>query len=190
MSFVLIVVRKSKSNLGMDIDMGEENDILGFGKAGIFFAPKVTVDFKPLEFMENSTEFDRIKVRDTALSEPLKIEPLSVQYDMPSEDIENLLDMSMDVAKDPAFATCSLVVEGKPRINRPKNLKYPNKKRARRIWKKWTKRFGTTPSRHTVIPKAILSVTPAFRNNQAYYEIEAVVEKGDLNTKCSEIQRQ
>lgn len=29
-----------------------------------------------------------------------------------------------------------IIVESKPYINRPKNIKYPNKKRAQRIWKK------------------------------------------------------
>lgn len=31
---------------------------------------------------------------------------------------------------------------GKEYIHRPHNLKYPNKKRAKRVWKKWRKRYG------------------------------------------------
>lgn len=159
--------------------MGEENNIFS-GASRLYFAPKGMADFKELPIIEDSVELDKIKVRNSALSESLKIKPLSFQCDLPSVDLDKLLDMGMDVAKDPWGITCSLVVEDKPRINRPKNLKHPNRKRARRMWNKWRKRFGTTPSRHTVIPKAILSVTPAFRDNQAYYDIEAVVEKGDL----------
>lgn len=174
------MARQLPLNALMSIEMGEENNTFSFSKAGLFFAPKDTVNFKPLEFMENSTELDRIKVRGTALSEPLKIEPLSVQYDMPSEDLDKLLNVGMDMAKGPGFTTCSLIIEGAPHVNRPKNLKHPNRKRARRIWNKWRKRFGVTPTIKTVIPKAILSVTPAFRNNQAYYDIEAVVEKGEI----------
>lgn len=159
--------------------MGEENNIFGFSdiKIGIIDSG----EFKELPIIEDSIELDSIKVRNSALSESLKIKPLSFKCDLPSVDLDKLLDMGMDVAKDPGFITCSLVVEDKPRINRPKNLKYPNRKRAKRIWNKWRKRFGAIPSRHMVIPKAILSVTPAFRNNQAYYDIEAVVERGDLN---------
>lgn len=33
------------------------------------------------------------------------------------------------------------------------NLKYPNKKRARRIWKKWKRRFGTTLNKAMYFPE-------------------------------------
>lgn len=37
------------------------------------------------------------------------------------------------------------------RIRKPTNLKYPNKKRARRIWKKWRNRYGIKPGKQTII---------------------------------------
>lgn len=48
----------------------------------------------------------------------------------------------------------AVAVETGQFINRPKNLKYPNKKRAKRIWKKWKKRFGVRVEKYLYIPKA------------------------------------
>lgn len=48
----------------------------------------------------------------------------------------------------------AVAVEPVQFINRPKNLKYPNKKRAKRIWKKWKKRFGVRVEKYLYIPKA------------------------------------
>lgn len=51
-----------------------------------------------------------------------------------------------------------IIVEGKPYINRPKNLKYPNKRRKMRILKKWAKRFGTRPTQKTIIKDALVEI--------------------------------
>lgn len=51
-----------------------------------------------------------------------------------------------------------VVIQFKVYIHRPKNLKYPNKKRARRIWKKWAKRYGTSGGESVVIPKATIEI--------------------------------
>ena len=54
---------------------------------------------------------------------------------------------------------CSVTISGEPYIKRtkPKNLKYPNKKRARRIWKKWAKRYGVTPMQTIHLPNVEMS---------------------------------
>ena len=44
------------------------------------------------------------------------------------------------------------MIQEPPIINKPRNLKYPNKKRARRIWKKWAKRYGTRPGKMIYLP--------------------------------------
>lgn len=49
-----------------------------------------------------------------------------------------------------------LLIQSEVYIFRPKNLKHPNKKRARRIWKKWAKRYGTRGGESILIPKAIV----------------------------------
>lgn len=51
-----------------------------------------------------------------------------------------------------------IIVEGEPYINRPKNLKYPNKRRKMRIWKKWRKRFGVTPTQKAVIKNCTFKI--------------------------------
>lgn len=65
------------------------------------------------------------------------------------------LDMPSFIGFDPAkegSQRTSLIVYGKPIINKPRNLKYPNKKRARRVWKKWAKRYGTRPGKMIYLP--------------------------------------
>lgn len=167
--------------------MGEENNIFGkFGKSEILLSLKGAPTRPPVySIIEDSIEFDRATMRKEALSNPMKIPPILVDVNLKNMEREYLelfekkwLEATMD--KGDAIREISIMIEGEPCINRPKNLKYPNKKRAKRIWKKWRNRFGVTPSKRAVIPKATLSVIPVFRNNQAYYDIEAVVEKGEL----------
>lgn len=62
------------------------------------------------------------------------------------------LFLGADFASEPSKQVCSLIIESGPKINKPKNLKYPSKKRARRIWKKWKRRFGTTPGKTIYLP--------------------------------------
>lgn len=53
----------------------------------------------------------------------------------------------------------SVVIYANEHINRPKNLKYPNKKRARRVWNKWRKRYGVKGGHGLVIPNAKMDVS-------------------------------
>ena len=55
------------------------------------------------------------------------------------DTIEKLLGCAID-RKAGVFSV--IVQKGKEYIHRPYNLKYPNKKRARRVWKKWRRRNG------------------------------------------------
>lgn len=71
----------------------------------------------------------------------------------------------------------SVIIETEPYIKRPKNLKYPNKKRARRIWNKWRNRYGVSPSKQVFIPRAVISFKPEFKNNQFFNTVEIVAEK-------------
>ena len=68
----------------------------------------------------------------------------SMSMAIPAFDMPSFL--GFDPAKEDSQRT-SLMVYGKPIINKPRNLKYPNKKRARRVWKKWAKRYGTRPGK-------------------------------------------
>lgn len=59
------------------------------------------------------------------------------------------------VRKDRAFSV--IIQMGEEYIYRPKNLKYPNKKRAKRIWKKWRRRYGAYYPEQVVLPNCTLT---------------------------------
>ena len=65
------------------------------------------------------------------------------------DTIEKLLGCAID-RKAGAFSV--IIQKGKEYIRRPRNLKYPNKKRAKRIWKKWRKRYGVDYPEQVVLP--------------------------------------
>lgn len=109
-------------------------------------------EMKPLgKVVEGSIKLDKLSVRENMLTEPLKSKPISINFYMPCEDIASF--MGIDLASETSKQVCSLVIQAKPKINKPKNLKYPKKKRARRIWKKWKRRFGTTPDKAMYFPE-------------------------------------
>lgn len=136
--------------------MGDKDTDKLFGNCAIFIG-KPEADMKPLgKVVENSTklnpddavELDRLSVREKMQFEPLHIKPLSFDCDIPIEDIAPII--GFDEALEPH--RCSLIIQSEPKINKPHNLKYPNKKRARRIWKKWAKRYGTSPGKTIYLP--------------------------------------
>lgn len=143
--------------------MGEELNKLFGGASEIFFAPLGEDKMQKLgEVIADSTsicaeeamELDRIKVREAMQIEPFKVEPISCSFDIADGDWGTILGIREDNGQP---NICSLTISGKPYIHRPKNIKYPNKKRARRIWKKWAKRYGVTPAQTIIIPNAELS---------------------------------
>lgn len=135
--------------------MGDKDTDKLFGNCAIFIGNSET-DMKPLEVVEDSlrlnpedaAELDRLSVREKMQIEPLHIKPLSFDCDVPIGSMPAII--GFDEALEPS--RCTLMIQGKPRINKPKKLKYPNKKRARRIWKKWKRRFGTTPGKTLYLP--------------------------------------
>lgn len=72
----------------------------------------------------------------------------------------------------PKAGAFSVIIQmGKEYIHRPHNLKYPNKKRARRIWKKWRKRYGADYPEQMVLPNC--TVTTEARVGAFCTKIEA-----------------
>lgn len=137
--------------------MGDKDTDKLFGNCAIFIG-KSEVDMKPLKVVEDSlrlnpedaAELNRLSAREKMLTEPLNIEPISFECEMPIGDIAPIL--GIDLASEPSKQVCSLVIQSEPKINKPKNLKHPSKKRARRIWKKWAKRFGTMQGKCLYLP--------------------------------------
>lgn len=127
--------------------MGDKDTDKLFGKTELLIGGEL----KTLPIIKDSIELDKMSVREEMLDRPLKVEPLSFDFQMPVDDsLASFL--GADLASEPSKQVCSLVITSEPKINKPKNLKYPNKKRARRIWKKWKRRFGTTPGKMMYLP--------------------------------------
>ena len=84
------------------------------------------------------------------------------------DTIEKLLGCAID-RKAGVFSVA--IQMGKEYIRRPRNLKYPNKKRARRIWKKWRRRYGAHHPEQVVLPNC--TMTTEARGDDFLYKIEA-----------------
>ena len=70
------------------------------------------------------------------------------------DTIEKLLGCAID-RKAGVFSVA--VQRGKEYIRRPHNLKYPNKKRAKRVWKKWRRRYGADYPEQLVLPNCTMT---------------------------------
>ena len=82
--------------------------------------------------------------------------------------IEKLLGCAID-RKAGVFSV--IVQKGKEYIRRPRNLKYPNKKRARRVWKKWRKRYGAYHPEQKVLTNCTMTTEAC--GGAFYTKIEA-----------------
>lgn len=94
----------------------------------------------------------------------------SFNFDIPKEDMEHFKEILgkplFDTATLAPYETMmervgrqivSMVIRDRLGVNTPKNLKYPHKRRKKRILKKWAKRFGRSP--HEILfPKAEVEV--------------------------------
>ncbi len=128
--------------------MGDKDNNKLFGNSEFLIGGSLS-DLKPLPIVENSIELDSLSVREKMESEPLQIKPLSFEVEASfSDDVAKFL--GVDLASEPS--RISLMIQEPPIINKPRNLKYPNKKRARRVWKKWAKRYGTSPGKMIYFP--------------------------------------
>lgn len=127
--------------------MGDKDTNMLFGNCAIFTGAS-EADMKPLKVVEDSIELDRLSVREKMQFEPLHIKPQSIKSEFLLKELPAV--MGFDEALEPS--RCSLIIQSKLKINKPKNLKYPNKKRARRIWEKWKRRFGTKPGESICLP--------------------------------------
>ena len=84
------------------------------------------------------------------------------------DTIEKLLGCAID-RKAGVFSV--IIQKGKEYIRRPHNLKYPNKKRARRIWKKWRRRYGAYHPEQKVLTNCTMTTEAC--GNDFLYKIEA-----------------
>lgn len=153
--------------------MGDKEPNMMLGEPAYFFCDIDTME--PLKIVEDSLELEESYKREKMLGEHLKIEPVSFECEIPNDAMPEFL--GLDLASEPSKETYSLIVQTEPKINKPKNLKYPNKKRARRIWKKWKRRFGTTPGKEIYLPNCRLETNMVMRNGEFQYNINAKAEE-------------
>lgn len=84
----------------------------------------------------------------------------------------DIIEKLFGCAIDPKDGVFSVTIQiGKEHIHRPHNLKYPNKKRAKRVWKKWRKRYGADYPKQMVLPNC--TVTTEAQGDVFYTKIEA-----------------
>lgn len=148
--------------------------------AKLYFAEIGDKVFKELPIVEDSVmcECDEMSVRDMA-TPCYTTGSYSFNLDNNSIDkaqLDKLLGVDIQSQIDRAVRS-SVIIECGEYILRPKNLKYPNKKRARRIWKKWRRRFGVRPSEQFVIPRAVISYNQEIRDGCLYNNIDILAEK-------------
>lgn len=127
--------------------MSDKDHKMIFGNPKIFIG-KTDGKMQPLKVVKNSIELDLPSEHNKIPVEPLRVKPASIDWSMPIRDVFPIIGFDEALESH----SCSLIIESKPIVNKPRNLKYPNKKRARRIWKKWAKRYGTSPGKTIYLP--------------------------------------
>ena len=128
------------------------------GESQLFFANKDDMDFKPLGIVEDSTSWECEDVEPTILDEDgdKMVASPNYSFDLAEINKDKLEEFLNGVESNPKQVYHRTTIQEKKYVLRPNNLKYPNKKRKKRILKKWEKRFGFTGGRTIVIPKAKL----------------------------------
>ena len=156
--------------------MSPKDTIFSNGPCEISFAPLANpTEFHPLgEVIADSLsiiEADEVDDAPTASMPALTTGRYEFTVDCTNIDrdtIEKLLGCAID-RKAGVFSV--IVQKGKVYIHRPHNLKYPNKKRARRIWKKWRKRYGAYHPEQKVLTNCTMTTEAC--GGAFYTKIEA-----------------
>ncbi len=134
------------------------------GESEIFFA----------DCRGNESALDRIMTDKPSVRDASKIDPAihgiingivtngTYKFDMDvsgadANALKGILGIDMEY---PSFEQSVKIITQNEVIYKPKNLKYPHKKRKRRILKKWKKRYGFIPEQGYFIPKAQIQCDP------------------------------
>lgn len=139
-----------------------------FHKAALVFIGETVDNMTQAELVEDRIHVEKSECDGTCVGQTMRFEPTSVDF----KAIDELLT--------PAYSKriCPIVVETKPIINKPKNLKYPNGRRKKRIWKKWAKRFGyAIPPQRIEIPKAEIESRMDISNGKFAVKLTATAFK-------------
>lgn len=158
--------------------MPPKDTIFSNGPCEISFTPLDTpAEFSPLEeAIADSLSIIEADEADEADEAPTASIPALTtgRYEFTVGDTNidrDIIEKLLGCAIDRKAGVFSVTIQtGKKYIHRPRNLKYPNKKRARRIWKKWRRRYGAD-YQQMVLPNC--TMTTEWRGNDFIYKIEA-----------------
>lgn len=121
--------------------MGEElKDLFGRPSCVCFISADKIMDMPKVK---DSVELEETEYRGITPDAKVMLESYDVKLLNPDE---HFLSECFDVR-----------IETKDQIIKPKNLKYPNKKRAMRIWNKWRNRYGVNPGKTIVLKNCQIS---------------------------------
>lgn len=142
--------------------MPPKDTIFSNGQCEISFAPLANpTEVHPLE--EVIADSLSIIEADEASEAPTASIPALTtgRYKFTVDDTNidrDIIEKLFGCAIDPKAGVFSVTIQtGEVYIHRPHNLKYPNKKRARRIWKKWRKRYGADYPKQMVLPNCTMT---------------------------------
>lgn len=147
--------------------MGDKDTNI-FSKPSLVFIGETLDDMTQAELVEDRIHVGKSECDEMCVRQMAQFESTFVDF----KAIDELLT--------PAYSkrVCTVIIENKPKINKPKNLKYPNKKRARRIWKKWAKRFGyAIPPKRIEIPDAVIESKLDISNGKVQCKMTATAIK-------------
>lgn len=132
--------------------MGErkKNSLLGSGEFFVVFdGESKTIKFKSDDIPCDYLEFDGWSddTKGGLITPALSVKEVSYSCGI-DKSFKGLLYSKQAEGDVGCIVTTGLY------INRPKNLKHPNKKRAHRVWNKWRKRYGIEGGKALIIPSA------------------------------------
>lgn len=143
------------------------NDIFS-GKSTISFYPIDSADSELERIICDSLDIIEAENIDWTSEEPdYNFNPIAngrfeFSFEVDKESIDKDM-LNLMLGNEPPVHTATIIlqpVDNKSYILKPHNLKHPQRKRAKRIMRKWCNRFGWHCGEEIVIPKATIIADP------------------------------
>lgn len=134
--------------------MPPKNNISNLGSSVVMW-PLGTEELIHFPVKEGTLSFDGEEANDVAMLKGLSFDCTLAPIDEYTEAMDKWFGKSVTAPGE----SC-VIVSCDQKIRKPSNLKYPNKKRARRIWTKWRNRYGVEHGKSYVFPRAKLTFKP------------------------------
>lgn len=125
--------------------MGDKSDI--FDNIQLIFPPIGEAGALICTAKEETIQFEAPPTADPLFSAP----ETAMQFSCGECTIDWATLANQSTGKD---ILCEVKIQSLPKVRKPKNLKYPKKKRAYRLLSKWRNRYGLAPGKTIYIPQA------------------------------------